>query len=207
MKLRLFLALFLFIPLSAQAQNKIIVIGEDGKKQEITLDQPQINPVEPEPAKESAPQISEPAPLSASDLMRIEDPASPKPAPATQTQQSVPKPQKAVVKPPAIKRSPVKQTSMIPIPPRKPSAEDVARWVEESKPVFNFVDPKNIPPDVAITRDLAVRVALEVAPPSRGYEVFRTDYKDRPAYQVRFKTEAGPHDVVVDAESGEVLKK
>ena len=205
MKLRFLVILLLFLPLSAQAQNKIIVIGEDGKKQEVILDQPPVAAPIPKEGIEIKPKVikskpdtttkkSEPKPLTLEDRAPVQQAAPKKPP-------SKPKmTQKA-------KPAPVKRAARVPYPPRKPTAEEVAKWVEDSKPVFDFVDPKNIPADVTITRDLAVRVALEVAPPSRGYDVFRMDYKGRPAYQIRFKTEGGPHDVLVDAQNGEVLKK
>ena len=92
------------------------------------------------------------------------------------------------------------------MPRSKPNAQEIEK-ARAAKPIIDHIDPRNIPTGTVITRDLAIRAALEVAPPARGFEVYGTIYKERPAFQVRFKTEDGPHDVLIDGETGKVLKK
>lgn len=208
------MAFGLMMAAPAQAQNKIIILKKDGSREEIIIDQPAV----PEVQKPSAPTVKKipgPKTMSAKELMEA--------APVVETVEEVAKPQapkpKPVVKPaPAKKKAAPKKAvkakakkvtpkkPVTPVPPPKPDEEGIAR-AKAARPLIDHIDPRNIPPGTVITRDLATRAALEVAPPSRGFDVFGTTYKDRPAFQVRFKTENGPHDVIVDGETGKILKK
>lgn len=73
---------------------------------------------------------------------------------------------------------------------------------------YRSIDYANLPSGVAITGDVARRIALEYAPPARSVTVYENrKYKDRTVYQVTFKTENGMHDILIDAENGDVLKR
>jgi uncharacterized membrane protein YkoI len=216
LKFALFINFFCFALFYAagisHAQNKIIVINKDGTREEVLLNQD--TPAKP---KVEAPKVQtegQPQP-SASDLIQ---PSAP---PQTETVEQVPEPEKTVPKPAAKAVPPKKQVQSkpknteltpkpkqikLPYPKPKPSEAEIVK-AKAAKPRFNYIDPNNIPEGTPITEDLATRVALEVAPPSRGFQVFVTEYEGVPAYQVRFKTENGPHDVIVDGATGQVLKK
>lgn len=98
------------------------------------------------------------------------------------------------------------KTVTVPFPKAKPNAEAIIK-AQAARPIIDHIDPRYIPAGTIITRDLALRAALEVAPPARGFLVYETVYKERPAFQVEFKTENGPHDVLVDKENGRILKR
>lgn len=71
-----------------------------------------------------------------------------------------------------------------------------------------IIDYTKLPEGVVIHSDTALRIALEYAPPARSFTVYEgRQYKDRIVYQVTFRTEGGPHDILIDAENGDVLKK
>lgn len=71
-----------------------------------------------------------------------------------------------------------------------------------------ITDYTDLPSNVKIDKDVALRIALEYAPPARSFTVYEgRQYKDRIVYQVTFRTEGGPHDILVDAETGDVLKR
>lgn len=194
------------IPLSASyAQNKIIVINKDGTREEMILNQET-----PVTVKREGPKVKtqgQPQP-SAQDLIQSSVPAEP--IEKVIQPKAVPKP--AVKTAPPKKKTRIKQAKptqksvTLPYPKPKPSEQEIAKAIS-AKPRFNYIDPTNIPEGTPITEDLATRVALEVAPPSLGFQVFVTEYEGVPAYQVRFKTENGPHDVIIDGATGKVLKK
>jgi uncharacterized membrane protein YkoI len=71
-----------------------------------------------------------------------------------------------------------------------------------------IVDYTNLPSGVVIDSDTALRIALEYAPPARSFTVYEgRQHKGRVVYQVTFRTEGGPHDILIDAEDGKVWKK
>lgn len=56
-----------------------------------------------------------------------------------------------------------------------------------------------------VSSDEALRVALDVAPPSRGTQVYPADFNGLKVYQVVFKTEDGEQYVLVDRQTGEII--
>jgi outer membrane biosynthesis protein TonB len=63
-----------------------------------------------------------------------------------------------------------------------------------------------LPQSSEITRDMAVQLALPYAPPAMSLTVLPRDYNGRKVYVVTFRTETGPHDVLVDVITGEIIK-
>jgi len=89
-----------------------------------------------------------------------------------------------------------------PLPSFKPKANAIS---QVQKPVLDY---KNLPSNMTIDKDTALRIALEYAPPARSFTVHENrTYKGKNVYQISFKTENGMHDILVDSESGRVLKK
>lgn len=179
-------AFCLLAPSFAQAQqDKIIILHKDGTSEEFKVPSGGA-PVNPAPVPAPAPKSHkwvEPAPA----VQRAEPPPRAPQKPSVGTS--------AAAKPVVPAR---RSEKALPIPQRKPD-------VESRKPYqpYKWALPKGH----AITSDAALRLALEVAPPARSFEVSRRVYQDRPVFQVTFKTENGLHDVLVDAETGEILKK
>lgn len=122
---------------------------------------------------------------------------------------------KTVSKKPAVSKTTKKnapkvaQRTYIPsqLPPPLPALKpNEPAYVPQS--IARIIDYTNIPEGVVITKDVALRIALEVAPPSRSFTVLDgRDYKGTTVYQVSFKTENGMHDVLVDAQNGKILKQ
>lgn len=108
---------------------------------------------------------------------------------------------KAVTK--TVKRTYLSSDLPPPLPNLKPNTP-----TQSSKAQARIINYNDVPNDIVMTRDIALRIALEYAPPARSFTVFEgRDYKGRIVYQVTFKTEGGPHDILVDAQNGKVLKR
>ncbi len=99
-------------------------------------------------------------------------------------------------KKPATKRSKA-AAKMPPLPGRKPIASRAAAFVPEDMPREDAVP---------LTRDDAVRIALKAAPPARRFQARQIVHKERPVYIVTFFTDGGPHDILVDAETGDIVQ-
>lgn len=109
---------------------------------------------------------------------------------------------KTVAKKRVITNSYKKTNALPPLPSIKPAKPVV------SEHYYRDIDYTNLPNGVVITSDVARRIALEYAPPSRSVTVYENrKYKDRIVYQVTFKTDNGMHDILIDAQNGDVLKK
>lgn len=122
---------------------------------------------------------------------------------------------------PAVKNDspPVKKPDVKPAKSTKPKAKTKKPSAKpKPKPVQNVIVPPEytetiirekgkwrIAPGYPVTDANAFELALKIAPPSRGYTIERVRYKDRPVVWITFKTERGPHDVVVDAEDGTLM--
>ncbi len=107
-------------------------------------------------------------------------------------------------KSPAIKESSVK---LPPLPGRKPAM--MAKAAAIAAPAVPYVAP---PPESAqaagvIGKNRAVAIALSHAPPASNYKVAGRMEGDRRVYAVTFRTEKGAHEVLVDAESGDILRR
>lgn len=181
MRLAMMALAFLMINGSAWAQsgqdNTIRVIQDDGSVVEFKIPENVPSQVAP------APQPAQPAPVVKSEAEAdTEKPAAP-------VQKAAPKAPAKVAKP----AKPVKKS-----PPVATRAESIGRIKAEPQ-------PPSIPPGREIDRDMAVAIALETAPPARGIIVTRETYKDIPVFAVRFKTETGPHDVLVNSRTGEIV--
>ena len=214
-----------FVPLIAHAQDTgtIKVIRDDGAIQSIEI--PSAPSVAEEVVVSPAPK-TEPKVMSAEDLMKQMEEAIPaeavsvpevKPEPEETkpvvTKKDAPKAKKKKViakkkttKSKAVAKSSVHQYMPSSTPPPLPN-------IKPPKPTYvaqpsRITDYTDLPSNTYIDRDVALRVALEYAPPARSFTVHdNRQYKDRIVYQVTFKTEDGPHDILVDAETGDVLKK
>lgn len=170
------------------AQGKIVVKNPDGTTQEIELpgystgggQQAEQPPAKPEPKVHV---------FTAPDKPSYVEPAQdPKPV-------SKPKVKKASAAKPAVPPKPKRPATKSHVPPKP---ESPGRVVQQPQPM-------DISPDQPITEKLAKRIALRIAPPSKDIDVFARTFDGKDVYLVRFKTDDGLFDVLVDMASGDIL--
>lgn len=173
-------ALCLSTPALAQ-DNVIRIINEDGSVQEIELFQP-APPSAPQPSPQTVPVPPEDA-LVAPELQQL-PPAAPQ-EPATALAPAAPEAEEPKAKPKPKKRA-------------KPGPKPT---IGHRKTKARLV----IPEGTSITRELAIAIALEHAPPARTMLAYPRIYKDTPVFEVVFKTEEGDHVILVERETGKIL--
>ena len=93
----------------------------------------------------------------------------------------------------------------------KPSSKPVPEKVREpaAPDSIGRSDPAYIPearPRGPITPDEAKRIAIDEAPPAISVDVYPADYNGRKVFQVIFKTENGDRYVLVDRQTGEIVR-
>lgn len=88
-----------------------------------------------------------------------------------------------------------------PRPDRKPRVPVVEK-IEAAAPA-NKAGPVMTGP---LTRDQAVQVALDYAPPARRMQILPRIYEGRKVYVVAFFTDNGREDILVDMISGEIVE-
>ncbi len=171
---------------------------------------PEAKPEKVEHEEKAAPDMTAPPP---------EKESKPEPAPEP-AKKKFPKAVKNE-KPPVPAPSPVKKKAVparvskkgVPLPGRKPevllpsSMQPSAREAEkkESRRSERKADPDDVTAGT-ISENEAIGIAIAHAPPSRDFEVFYQMNSGRRIYAVIFNTEAGPYRVIVDAETGAILK-
>lgn len=170
---------------AAFAQGKIVVKNPDGSTQELEL--PEYAPKQPvEPAKPKVQVFKAPEKPS---LLKPEQPRPDAPKPAVE---------KAAAAPKAKPVTPPK-------PKRPAAASNVPPKPESPGRVVKTPQPMDIPEGQPITEKLAKRIALRIAPPARDINVYPRTFEGKDVYLVRFKTDEGFYDVLVDMLSGDIL--
>lgn len=104
-------------------------------------------------------------------------------------------------------------------PPYKPATPDwflvkgEEKPVQASQDVVESSEPDEVvapvvpvKPSGPITKSQAISIAMEVAPPASNVKAIPKVLEGRPVYIVTFRTEDGPLDVIVDYNSGDILK-
>ena len=204
--------------LPARAQDGAIkIINDDGSVTEFKIPKnesamrvvPPPPELEPEPAMESemeefAPASPPPAPREKDKPLERRDflgrvlkyegkkaasaPAAA--APVTEVVKEMPKETVAAAK---------GGSAMLPVPARKPERAAAAS------------DPAGVSsvsaPGAVISQNEAVGIAISHAPPARDFKVFRAMHDNSPVYAIVFKTDKGDFEVLVDAYTGNVVKK
>ena len=176
-------AVLIFLPAAAYAQGAITIIHEDGSKDVVDLSKKAVD--EPPPAEAPPPAAVPSIPPAPSakpaETLEFDDPPVAEKAVKTKK----PKPQKPAAKPRPKPAPPVEEVK--PVPPPMP--------VQRAAPMGKGLSKKQ-----------AIRIALDYAPPSSDVAVLPTSADDgNPALAVRFKTENGYTDVILDNETGKVL--
>ena len=195
-------ALFVFAAMPALAQDPnstITIIHEDGSKDVIDL-RNKANPNSParipEPVK---PAPSEVAPQP--DAANIPQVAV-EPEPILEEDSIVPEPR--VVHAP-VEDDKAKAQPKVEPPKAKPAPPEKAAVTPPPMPVQRKVQG-TLEPDQNISRQAALAIALDYAPPSMDMNMFLVDYQGREVYAAIFKTEDGFHEVLVDPRTGTVLE-
>lgn len=85
-------------------------------------------------------------------------------------------------------------------PPRKPDISERAFPTPQYKPEVSGV------PTGPITRQQAIDVALERAPPANSFFAISDVVDQRPVFVVRFRTDNGPIEIIVDQGTGEIVE-
>lgn len=190
-----------FVPSSVWAQDSVIrVIQPDGSVIEAEMPKPK-TPSQSEPSQAAPPQV-QPAPLPEvlpSDLAvspPVTTPKAKKPAkkfmPAKSVKTPSAKPQKG--------KTPKAAQDLKPAPLPEPDALGKSMLPPRAKP--------EAAPGEYISKAQALRIALDYAPPARTYDVLPRTYDDgRFIYIVRFATEAGSRDILIDAKDGAIINK
>lgn len=124
------------------------------------------------------------------------------------TVKEIPKVELQLIAPAEVKEDLVK-ASPPPLPLVKPARqskkEEAFPAVKESIGKMYVYEEKPRQPG-PVTRDEALRVALDVAPPSRSTEVYPADFNGLKVFQVVFKTEDGDQYILVDRQTGAIVK-
>lgn len=177
--------------IAAQAAQ-IRIIKEDGSEQVYDIPQGQGSPT-PVPENRQPRIIEVPRP----EKPLAQPQAAPVETPPSVERAAPKKPAQRTVKPAQKSKPPVSEG------PAKP--ESMGRVV---KPVQNFENADILENSgQPISERQATRIALEIAPPSRGYNVLKRTYDDKLIYVIRFRTERGQHDILVDALTGKILQQ
>ena len=180
-------------PTQAAQDQPIIVINPDGS---ITVKESASGPmIEAVPAQQTPEPVSEkPKKKTSKKEKPVTDIKAVQPEPEPEAEKIV---KDAIVSPadpveevPAStkKQAAQKQKEIPPLPTRKP-------LIDRTAPIYK----------AALTRDDALRIAIDVAPPSRGTRVMEGVFQDRPVYEVIFRTEDGEQSVFVDRETGDIV--
>lgn len=190
----------------ALAQGKIIVKNADGTTQELEVPGAFGAPVQPD-------EVIEPAVPHQPKVHVFKEPEKPSilnpagPDVAEEPAVDVPDVQKPVIKKVGVKTEAM--PSPEPAPKRREPRPDDAPYSppKPDKPgkMVSQPQPVAIPDGYPITEKLAKRIALRIAPPSRDIDVYRRSFEERAVYLVRFKTDKGFFDVLVDMESGDIV--
>lgn len=214
--------------MSMAAEQGVIVINPDGSVTDsdnplarhdaaraAVIKAEKINP--PEPEQESAPKplpepepVKKPAPIKEQAKAPVKASVE-KAEPAPEAVEAEPRPAKPSAPKKVVKTkkkdavAPVTEKTEAAKPPKikwnKPPKKNPKSVAIEKAP-----DPVPARSTAPITREQALRAAIQVAPPFRRSTVMRGNYKGKPVYEVTLQTEDGEDTVLVDAMTGEVIK-
>lgn len=174
-------------PACAQEEGAIKIIQPDGSVVVFKIPQAPAQPAQDPAPLEPEPQQPAPEPVAL-------PPSSPLPLPQEAVQ--APTPPKPVPLPAG---RPEKAVTKKAVPQSKPQ-KIVKRSAEPSAAA-----PPVLPPGAEITREVAIAIALQNAPPVRSVDAFPRLYNDKPVFVVVLKTEAGDYDVLVDVQTGAII--
>jgi hypothetical protein len=181
------------VSVSAQTwqDNKIRVIQEDGSVVEVEI------PATPPPPED----VARPAPPVTPQ--RFEPPEIPAIAPIHAEDVAAPLPPAMMEEPPA-RSTPVSapiddRPRGLLVPGRKPPAPvDPRQYWPSSTPT--------VAPGAEITKELALQIAMQDAPPARSVNVVPRTYQGQQVFVVQFRTEDGLQEVLVDRTHGNIIK-
>lgn len=100
--------------------------------------------------------------------------------------------------------------------PAKPAKEDIAGEKTQRtlpyparKPAVppGYEEDQSSAPGTPISQNAAVAIAIKNAPPASDYKVFRAMHNGARVYAVVFKTDYGDREILIDALTGDIVKK
>ncbi|MDB5492221.1 MAG: hypothetical protein JWO78_2070 [Micavibrio sp.] len=223
----LLIALFISAPVIA-AEQGMIVINPDGT---VTESGAAADPMARHNAARAAviksEKINPPEPDTPKPVMNLEPEPEQKaePAPVPEAKPEPVKVKPPVKKPVKQKTSPVKAATPKATKSKKQAAAPVQnaagaepspkiKWNKPSKkklkPITIETAPVNAPepqtPVAPISRDQALRAAIQVAPPFRSSRVVPAEDNGRQIYRVILQTEDGEQEILVNRQTGEILR-
>ena len=174
-------------------ENVIRIISEDGKVQELVIEAPA--PVVAEPVVEEVQPVVEPeaeaVPVVEPDsVLQVEPEAEP-----VEAESVAPEP-----KAEPVQKEEEEKVEVVPVPPRKPALPPEAGMGHRNPQAVDAMQER-----AGISREQAIALALEHAPPARTIRAWPRVYNDRPVYEVIFKTEQGDHVIYIDQADGHVI--
>lgn len=225
-------AILLISPAVAQ-ENVIRVIGEDGSVQEIELKSSTRSAV-PRLPKEEPPKIVKPQPLPEPEPIlppvpdmpeiKTEMPEQlkaivellPEEEAEPEIEVDVAPADDVLAEPAAVEDAPALEQ------PQEP--DEIIEWQQEErvggvmikpgrKPAvpYRYAKPdysaaKKVTPSGPVTKEQALAIAVEKAPPASGMMAVPRVIDGQPVYVVKFRTENGPLEIVVDQATGAILR-
>lgn len=229
----LFSAAFVFIAPAVAQDNVIRIIDEDGSVQEVEVvaprqPSPPVKAEEPKPVPQQVKRAPEPPPPTPQEppappeidvpelepqmpqeLKAIVEPVAPAPEPVAEPQQEEEEGSVEEVRTAPEEVAPEEElvdwnqdTRQLPegymiLPPRKP-AEIPYR---HARPDYNAPVVASGP----VSKEQAVAIALEKAPPASSVVALPREYDGRPVYLVKFRTADGPLNIMVDMATGDII--
>lgn len=166
-------------------ENVIKIVQPDGSVVVVKLPDPEPQPAperEAVPQPQSAPKEEARVPQEQPSERAVPEAA---PVPASKPER------KAETLPPPAKPRPV------------PTRAESEGRIQNPEPAPLPVLPPT--PGRIITKEIATQIALENAPPARSMMVVKRTFNGRLVWVVTFRTDAGTRDVLVDAETGEIV--
>lgn len=189
------------LPASA-ADNEIKIINQDGTVSVFDLpsDEDAMR-VSPSPVEEAPASVAAPQKEIAKE---IKPAAHPENAVPSKPEKKVTKVQPKLPRASSAKAAVASQQRVItPYPgPRKPSMPLVKKAKINKSPV-----PASRGEGEPIPRNEAVSIAIRNAPPASNFKVRQIIHNDRPVYAVLFETERGDSEILIDAFTGNVVRK
>lgn len=220
-----FLVLFIVCVLfnvSAFAQDVITIIDEDGKAQSIditapkrpeappsledvidkTIASPEAPSIDAVPEKPVVETMPKDLPETAS---KLDLPAEKKSVPLTKSE---PKETPPKVQEPQAPQKAVQANQITGSKRTKQAKPDVKKAImvkPRRKPVRSVQEQNSIVDGRPIAQNTALSIAINEAPPSNDFQIYRSFQGDAPIYQILFKTDQGFYEVQIDAFEGQIL--
>jgi hypothetical protein len=194
-------------PFCALAQDNLIrIIHDDGRVDEIEMpgNKKHVPPEMPAdtatlpPASKDSPVAEDIAPVQAAP-----DPVERAIEKAVRETDKAPAP-KVAAKPAKKKQQEAKKETPAESAPEGAISQYPASPEAIGRPMLE-PEPRQIPPGTEITKEMALSIALDFAPPARSVTVLPRTHNGTPVFVVSFRTDDGIEDFLIDRQTGEPI--